>query len=130
MDMEILAKFVELTAERKSLEAKAKDIKANIDALERQLKEQFIQAGVQSINVDSSTVYLHRQIWARPANGDFRTACRSLRALGLKDFVEPRFNVQALSAYYRDLEQAGEAFPNTHGHIEINEVIGIRARKS
>ena len=67
MNMEKLKRFVALEDEKKSLAKKLETIKNDLEKLEFELIPDFVEDGVQSMNVDGRTVYIGRDVWAGAA---------------------------------------------------------------
>ena len=126
-----LSEFILLNARRLDLEAKLEDTKKRLHEIERGLLDTFAEAGIQRITRDGTTIYLHRQLWVKAKDGDYDRACTILRALGLEDMVQARFNSQTVSAYFREMDpEMVEALPAAvHEALAFDEVFHIRTRK-
>ena len=130
IEPKLLKRFVQLEKRRRELESQLKEAKAESGHLEAMLLEKFAESGIASIKVDGLTVYLHRQLWAGPIDGNYIAACEALQAVGLGDMVEPRFNTNTLSAWVRERDKEGEALPPTLSEaIKVTEQFSIRTRK-
>lgn len=126
-----LHRYVELETRRRSIESELKDIKAETEGLEKELLANFEQAAVSSVRHNGTTVYLHRQLWCSPKDGDYGATCAALRACGLGDLVQERFNTNTVSAYVRERDKAGEALPQPLSNsLNIAEVFSLRTRSS
>lgn len=79
--------------------------------LEEELLGMFEKLGTNNFNIDGRTVYLHREWWAKTAEG--HSVEEALAALKACDetavFVKESFNTQTLSAYFRERRAASEA---------------------
>jgi hypothetical protein len=132
----VLDRFVTAKARKTDLERELRLIKDELSPLEEQLLELFTQEGVSGKRHAQSgkLVSITRQIWARAANGDKDAAAAALENVpGLAAFVQKGFNVQSLSAHFRELarnhlEETGEPAPldqllptPLHGLIELTE---------
>lgn len=100
-----LDQFVELKDRKTQLERELRDVKEQLGPLEQQLLDEFAAEGVSGKRhaATGKLVSITRRIWARAHNGDKPAACAALQAAGLGDYVEPGFNVNSLSAYFREL---------------------------
>ena len=141
MDNVKLQRFVELEKQKKETENQLDSIKDELAALDADLQQEFIEAGIQSIRCNGRTVYIHRQFWAGMVDGDRPRAMAALRAAGLNDYVFETFNTQSLSAYVRERIKSGEEEQDTddvyillpesfRGNINVTEKINIRSRKA
>lgn len=129
--MERLSAYADLTARKRTLEADLKATQAAIDALEPGLLNWYAETGTSSIKANGATVYLHRQLWARPADGDWDRAVTAAKDAGLGDLVQERFNLNTMSAWVREREAAGEALPASfEGAISVAEEFSLRVRRS
>lgn len=130
INTDVVARYVELTQRRKALEAEADDVKKQLIAIESELLDAFAETGVSSIRAGGGTISLRRELWAGCKDGDYERACRALRAAGLDEFVQPRFNASQLSAYVRELDREGAPLPSSFaGAINVSEVFKLRVTK-
>ena len=138
MDTEKLRRYVELDKRKADLKAELSDINSEMDTLEEVLLTQFEQDGIQNMNIDGRTVYLHRQLWASAEDKDNERATQALKAAGLGDMVAERFNTQTLSSWVReqvaladddDLDDLFDALPDEfRGAIKVAERHQLRTR--
>lgn len=130
MNTQAVNRLVELTVRKRELEAQAKELAREIQELEESLLEQFGEAGISSVRAEGGTVSLSRQLWATCADGDYSRACAALHAAGLDEFVQPRFNSNTLSAYFRELDRDGRPIPKAlEGAIDVAERFSLRVTK-
>lgn len=130
MNTEAIRALVKATEEKRELDRQLKVVKQTIEQLENEVCDELIEAGVQNMNVDNNIVYLHRQVWAKPAGGDYETAAAKLIEAGLEDFVQTRFNTNSVSAYVREtLATEGELPDTLNEALDITEVIKPRVKK-
>jgi hypothetical protein len=130
LDTKAVSRLVELVAKKRALEADVKTLSREIAEIEESLLEQFGEAGVSSIRTEGGTVSLSRQLWATCKDGDYERACSALRAAGLDEFVQPRFNSNSLSAYFRELDREGRPIPAAlEGAIDVAERFQLRVTK-
>jgi hypothetical protein len=106
-----LAEFVELNRRRRALEAELDEVKGKLADLQSALLDDFGDAGISSVKAQGATVFIKRELWASPADGDYQRASYALINAGLGHFVQPRFNTNTLSAYFRELEKDGQPIP-------------------
>lgn len=105
-----LRRYKELREAQATSEAEAKAIKEEANKLEAELVDEFAEAGVQNINVDGKTIYLHRSVFAQRCAGvtaeDVKAA---LIAAGASDLVTETVNANTLSAWVRELTEDDDA---------------------
>jgi hypothetical protein len=123
-------RYKELREAQAASDAEAKAIKEEADKLEAELVEAFGEAGVQNLNVDGKTVYLHRSVYARRCEGiGLEDVKAALRAAGAGDLVTETVNANTLSAYVRELTEDDDApgLPEPLvGVLEPGERFGMR----
>lgn len=131
MNGELLERFIVAMERKRDLEADLRSVQDVLNALEPALLEEFVSDGLQSCKRDGHTVYIHKQLWASPEEGDYARACLALTAAGLGEMVAPRFNVNTLSAWCRERAEAEEPLPAAfEGAIKVNEKVSLRMRGS
>jgi len=118
--IENIKKFTQLTEEKKALKQKLRDIQVELDALENQIEEHFVESGVSSMKVGGRTVYLRKQLFVSPnaMEGESpedakRRACRALQTSGLGWLVSEGYNSNTLRAVIREMQEDGHEFPLT-----------------
>lgn len=140
---DLVNEFIALDAKRKALEGDVDKLKEQLAVLEPQIMQRFENAGMQSMKSTSGvTLYINRQLWASPRNGDHATLVAALREIGLTDMIKTQCNTQTLSAYIREQEKdlfTGKASPDEliaklppvlQSCVEISEKFGLRAKRS
>ena len=130
MNNDLMERYVTLSTERKRLEVLVDGVKRQLTAMEDAVLEGLVEAGLQSVKTTTgSTIYLHRQLWAGPVDGDYERACEALNVAGLGDLVQTRFNTSTLSAWCRERDKAGEPLPPSFdGAIHVAEKSSVRVR--
>lgn len=96
--------FVKLTKTKRDLDAELRAVKNEIAGVETDLIDRMADLGVSRIGHDQSgmTVYLRRQVRVKNMGDDRGAACAALKAAGLGSFVAESFNLNTLSAYFRE----------------------------
>lgn len=146
-------RFATRKMRKSALDAASKRIKRELDELEALLLDDYAELGTDKMNVDArgvrQSLYLAPDVWARPlktgvddrgnetsTDEDWAKAVDALRAAGLGDYVQERFNVQSLSSWLREFREAHgpnwrEQLPDEFdGAIEITDRMQIRMRKA
>ena len=123
--------FAKLKSERDILEAKLDHVKARMAEIEPVLLTFFADNGMQSIKLDGVMVYVQRQIFASAQDGNKARAVRALRTAGLKELVTTGFNLNSISAVFREWERDGvDPHPSMARAFKVTEKFSIRARKA
>lgn len=125
---ECLQKFIETSKLKKELEARLKDATSDLKEYEEHMLEYFEEMGVESISSGDTTVYLHRQLWARAKDGNKEAVIAALKGTELEDMVQETFNTNTLSAWVRECERDGRAIPDAlKDSLSIVEDFSVRA---
>ncbi|MFH1553330.1 MAG: hypothetical protein ABII76_00440 [Pseudomonadota bacterium] len=126
MDVALLEELIELQEKRRALEEEVKYLRAREAEASAQLVDEFAAAGVQSMNVNGKTCYLHRQEYAS-LSGVMPDA---LREEGLADLLS--VNSQRLSAFVREhgADSFREMHPSLAEALRVEERVSIRIRRS
>lgn len=132
MDVSDVQEYVRLRRRQKELDAELDGVRREADQLEQALLESFSLEGLDRMTVDSTTVYLHRQLWAKAADTTTRqNLLESLKSVGLGHFVHETVNFQTLSSYVRDLDREGEPVPEgLQDDLDVAEVYRLRTRRT
>ena len=128
--IQTIKRYARLERDKRDLENKLKQTKAQIETLRESVLAWFQDHGVTSQAIDGMTLYIRRELWAGREEGiDNDAAIAALQAAGLGEYAGPRINTQSLSAYLRELDVAGEAMPSElQGVIKLSEVFKIGTR--
>lgn len=130
LDTDALREYVELTDRKRTIEAERRDINDRLDKLEEKLLSQFEEQGMQNIKIGGASVYLHRQLWAKPKDGDKPKAVEALKRAGLDEMVKETFNVHTVSAYFREAEANEQPTPpELDDAFDLNETYSLRVRR-
>lgn len=123
--------LVALTAEKRQLEARLREVVEAIAAQQEPLLEFLADSGVARLTVDGYTIFPYSQTWASAQDGDMQRACDALIAAGLGDMCALRFNAQTLSAWVREELRAGRDLPAEFASaIKVSTTVEIRARRA
>ena len=103
-----LKEFVKLEGEKSDIKTRLKAIEARLSELDESLTRQFIEDGIQSMNIDGRMVYLHREIFASPKDGNKEAVLTALKACDLGQYVREDYNANSLKAYVREMVHEAE----------------------
>lgn len=139
MDVDLVKRFVGLRQRKAALQAELKEVKDELDGIGSDLVEQFLQDGIQNINMDGQTVYIRRRVWARidKAN-DPEFIYETLKNHDMDHMMT--VNSNSLAAYVREQEQLYEPLNIDDLHnklpsdldkmVQFGEVYSLTSRKS
>jgi len=138
----VAKRLAEIDDELQELKDQKKALSEERDKLEKQLKEDFSELGINNINIAGRTVYMHSQYWAF-YKGDKQNAVEALKNNGLDQYVSETYNTQSLSAYFREKIREYEdehdeplmnpediMSPELRDELGISEKVQIRSRKA
>ena len=132
MDTELLQQFVDVWKRKQEVEGQLDATKARLAELEESLLDQFTEAGVQRITVGADTVWLQRQLWTNPKDGDRERAILALQQAGLGDLVQTKtdYNTNTFNAWVREQEKQRQPQPNPKQEaFKVDEVYHLRVRR-
>ena len=136
MNMDVVRRFAELTAEKKKTEDRLRAIKDEMGALEPAVLSELVENQVDRMPMttddgDRITIFIHKQAWARPIDGDKGAVVRTLKRCGLSDLVSESYNANSLSAYVRERLADGQSLqPTLKKVLRVDEVTSIRGKRS
>tara|TARA_R110000824_G_scaffold212829_2_gene399146 strand:- start:203 stop:664 length:462 start_codon:yes stop_codon:yes gene_type:complete len=136
MNMEIVKQFALLTARKKKLEDELRSVKDEMAAIEPAILQELVDNQLDRLPVvtgggDRITVFIHRQAWVRPKDGNKEAVVKTLKKCGLSDFVSESYNTNSLSAYVRErLANGLDLQPTLKAVVRIDEVTSIRGKRS
>jgi len=98
-----LARYVALEYERRELEARLGEIKAEAARLEYRILEDWAERGQTSAKIGGLLAYVTTDFWCSKKPGvDTQEVCRRLEAAGLGRLVAPAYNAQSLKAWVKE----------------------------
>lgn len=130
LDFAKLRRYRELREAQGISEAEVKAFKEEATKLEAELVDMFTDAGMQNINLDGKTIYLHRSVYAQRLPGKtLEDVKAALIAAGAGDLVTETVNANTLSAWVRELTEDDDApgLPDEVAAVlEPGERFGVR----
>lgn len=108
MNLKLAKQFLALHHERKAVEKRLAELKTEMARLDPMLLEDMAQEGISRMSIDGWNLGTKRSLIVTPTNTDKAAQCRALIAAGYKDLVTVGYNINSLSAEYRELERNDE----------------------
>ena len=130
--MVLLGEYAALTKEKAELNAALNGVVRRMGELEPTVLDYFAQHGVNQVRVEGVTLYPLRQQFARmKPEVDRDSASAALRDAGLGDYVSETFNLNSISAFFREAERNGEDLhPAVHAAFDVIDKWRVGARTS
>ena len=135
---EELEEYTRVTLEARELKKKEKELKARAKNLLPRLLEEFARRGWSTGPrlAGLGLPHLHKDRRARvvregedTSEEEWDRACDALEAAGMADVVGRRFNLNTLSAYFREWDRDGKDPPEElAGVLEFEDVYDIRVK--
>ena len=125
-----LAELVELTEQKRGLEAQLRTVQDRLTAIEPDLLEDMALGGMTSATVNGFTVYRQREFFARAKEGVSKDLLLDrLREAGLTNCIGLQH--QTLRALAKEWADLGEGPPATVAElVDLGDVFRLRARKA
>lgn len=132
IDMERARRYARMTAAKRALDAKLKDVNKALSDMEEGLLSDFAEEGVASVKVEARaatadkpaqvvTIFLQEELWVnapliegtdeRDYNGANQWLVEHDPEYDTADMVQPRFNAATLSAWVRSYKAEKGALP-------------------
>jgi hypothetical protein len=124
--------FKKLAERKRELEASLREVKNQMAAEQEPLLDELAESGLRSAKLeDGSTIYIHRSVFVGAKDTDYDRACDAFVNAGMGEFVQRRFNVNTVSAWYREATADGESIPSAlEDVLDVNERVSLRVRSS
>jgi len=102
-----LLQFAVLDTRKEALKKELKDVEAAHKVLQERILDQFQQSGLDSVKFLGHSIYISKQLWARPKDETVSRAAlvAALKKHGFKEYIKEDFNVQSVSGRLRELEK-------------------------
>lgn len=129
MNVDKINKIVDLDDRRRELEAQLKEIKEERSKLEAEVLDQFAEAGIDNIKVGGRTVYLRKDTYCSPVDGDKERSAIYLKNNGLGMFVSESFNSLTVSAWVRERIAEDNLPDDFKDYFKVSDTFKIMTRK-
>lgn len=135
----LLQRYVKLCRRKRALASEKREVQKQIDRIGPAIRDMLLQSGVQNMKVQAETdegntseftLYLHRQVWASPADGVSNAeAVKVLQEFGYDNMVMP--TASAVSTLFRgDPEDVEGLHPKIRDTFDATEKVSVRVRKA
>lgn len=105
-EYQAFARFIDLTVEKKQKEARVKELKDILKAMQPSLLAYLSANNLPLFAVGEHTLYPHREPWIYPMTGVSRQqVCEALKIAGLGRLVQENYNTKSLTSYIKQLEE-------------------------
>lgn len=132
---DVLQAFASVDGAVKAADAAAKRLKDWRAGMEDRVLEALEQIGVQRAPLTGGpTIYRSRELWAGNAVDEddeistddaYERTCAALEKAGLGQYVQTRYNVQSLSAYFREREKELEAEIRDRDGLGLDDPVAV-----
>ncbi len=103
MNTEKILGLQKMMLRKREIEAELKRLNKSIADLEGQVLDDMAGEGVHSVTLGDATMYILRQVFVGVEDGVERAeVAQRLKGAGLGGYVQENFNLNSLSAYYRE----------------------------
>ena len=118
--------------EKKDLDAKSKELGAEIEELDKQLSDAMTEAELDKFTRNGNTFYLSSRLFASPQAGRKDAMISALKEEGFGDIVQETVNANTLSAFVKEqMSQNGDEVPEwLSAVVNTFEKISVGIRKS
>ena len=100
------ARAVEVIRKKSHLTSELKTADDELKRLQPLVFTYFAQHGIKRIRINGVTLFLRRELWARPkVPGHQPEVCAVMKATGYGHFVHDTYNASTFSAHIRELER-------------------------
>jgi hypothetical protein len=95
------------------LDAEAKDLRAEVEQIDRQILDQMAEAGVESVKTAKVTVSVSSTYWVSAAEGRKDALNAALKDSPFADLVQETVHSARLRSLYLESLKTGEALPES-----------------
>lgn len=130
LDTSRAKRWVALREQKLRLEAELKRVKSDMSDLEADVLEDLADEGIQRFTIDGTTLYQRRLLKAnRHPDAEMQDLVAALDTVGQGHLASQTVNANTLSAWVRELEDAGEELPDeVDDLIVVHEIFQLGAR--
>ena len=117
--------------QKKELEAKVKELTAEIDRLDLTLSDAMAEAEVERFSRNGSTFYLSTRLYASPAAGQKEALFQALKENGFSSIVTETVNANTLASFVKEqMAENNDEIPAwLTEKISVFEKVSVGVRK-
>ena len=121
----------ELKEEKKSLEAKIKELNQEIEHFDEAIADSMAEQELEKFSFKGHTFYLNSRLYASPAAGRKEDMFSALRENGYGDLITETVNAQTFSSFIKEQREiTGEDVPGWLGDtVSVYEKVSVGIRK-
>lgn len=132
-------RLLDAKIELKQTQARARELRNIINALQPPLLAYFTAAGLESLAIKGYLLAPHREPWIRPMYGISRQrVCEALKIAGLGRMVKEDYSTTSLTKYVKDLEDHAKLIVEDDSggklgqllHPALAEILSLKAAYS
>ena len=133
--LDLAREYAALIDRKAHLEDDLSDCKSEIADQHDTLLNKMVEEGIKTLPIkvgdQTYSIFIHRQLWAKPKLGDRQAVVHTLKRCGLADLVNEGYNTNTLSGYVRERLASGrELQPTLERVLDLTEVFSVRGRRS
>lgn len=128
----LLARFVNLDAEKTQLDTRIDEIKKEMRAVEETLLDEWANKGVQAVKLAKRTVYIRRDFYcSKRAGVETEAVCEVLEQVGYRRMVNPSYAPASLKALVREMVDDNRPIPpELDALVQYDTIPRLRTRAS
>lgn len=102
-----LLQFAILDTRKAALTTELKEVTEAHKVIQQQILDQFEHTGLDRVSFLGHTMYIFKQLWARPKDQSISRAqvVAALKSNGFAEYIKEDYNVQSVSGRLRELEK-------------------------
>lgn len=109
---DLLVEFVNLDREKAEIEKRLEEIKERAGLIGKVLLEDWANRGVQSIKLETRTVYIRKDFYCSKKGGvETQKVCDALERLGFDSMVNPSYSPASLKSLVREMVDTDQYVP-------------------
>lgn len=106
---DLVSMYIEACSEVNAAKETLETLSERKRALSEKVVSAFSEEGIEKMSLEGKTVYIHRQLWAKLAEGKTKEeGVSALKRAKLGDLVSEQWNASQLSSLLREREREGK----------------------
>jgi len=119
-------KFVELTKQKRDLEAQKREVNAELEQVEQRLVDEMINTGMQNMTIDDMNLYIQNRVYVR--SKDHAALARAMLDLGWDEYMVT--SPSKLKSEVKTEDDFNDLHPSIREHLDWHIQPRVNARKS